>query len=95
MAFFPPEETLAASFKTYPSPLGSSDVLILELPPLREPAQLTLFGPTGQLLYRQTVSPPSGVPVQLPASAFGPSPGLYLLRLDTGNAVVLKKILRK
>lgn len=89
-----PEETPAALFKAYPSPLGATEALTLELPPLREPAQISLFGPTGSLLYRQTVGTPSGAPVHLPASAFGPTRGLYLLRVETGKSVVLKKIVR-
>ncbi|CAN5803387.1 hypothetical protein BH24BAC1_BH24BAC1_12630 [soil metagenome] len=89
-----PEETPAALFKAYPSPLGATEALTLELPPLREPAQLTLFGPPGQVLFRQSVGSPSGTAIQLPASAFGPTPGLYLLRVETGKSVGHKKIMR-
>jgi hypothetical protein len=87
-------EMSATAMKAYPSPLGSSEALTLELPPLREPAQVSIFGPTGQLLHRQSIGPAAGGAVRIPASAFSPARGLYLLRIESGTSVVVKKILR-
>lgn len=83
------------SIKAFPSPLGETDALTLELPSTRQPAQITVFDQTGKMVFQKSVHSTPGNPVHLPATVFSPSRGLYLLRIETGEAVVVKKIIRK
>jgi hypothetical protein len=88
-------EDLAPPLSAYPSPLGSANALTLQFPALRGPAYLTLFHTNGQLVYRQNLGAAAGAgTTQIPAAAFGAGKGLYLLRIEAGKTVWVKKILR-
>jgi hypothetical protein len=92
-----PDPELQASVVAYPSPLGPEEHLRLTLPSsLRGPLQIKVYSPTGQEVYESALAdaPSAEGSLVVPAQAFGGSRGLYLVRMQVGNKLVVKKVLR-
>jgi hypothetical protein len=82
----------------YPSPLRWEEPLRVALPSsLRGALDLQVFSPTGQQVYREVLTEAQSAAglLTVPAQAFDRSRGLYLVRIQTSEKLVVKKILRE
>ncbi len=87
------EPTTSGSFLVYPNPIINGMVRIdADLTKSTPDVQLSIAGPTGQILRQQTLNVRNKkVSEQLDLSQL--TTGLYFLRLDVGEAVLTQKIL--
>jgi hypothetical protein len=88
----------ATAVVAYPSPLRWEEPLRVALPSsLRGALDLQVFSPTGQQVYREVLTEAQSAAglLTVPAQAFDRSRGLYLVRIQTSEKLVVKKILRE
>ncbi len=87
------EPTNSGSFLVYPNPMTNGMVqLDADLPKATSDVQLSIAGPTGQILRQQMLNVRNKkVSEQLDLSHL--AVGLYFLRLDVGDTVLTQKIL--
>jgi hypothetical protein len=84
-------QTEFSAFRVYPNP--ASDYIVVEsTEPGNEPVLCTLFDSKGVLLLQRELEPQTSSVLEEIAALM---PGVYYIRLTSGNTIYVKKIIRE